>query len=46
MNTDRNRAERIGVFFLFEFAGVMTVAVITPILDDSNYLSKTSTNEY
>jgi hypothetical protein len=34
------------VFFFFDIAGVLTVTVIKPILDDSNYLSKTSTNEY
>ncbi len=45
MNSNRKSAIIVGVFFLFAFAGAITIALTKPILDDPDYLTKISANE-
>jgi Domain of unknown function (DUF4386) len=44
MNADRKSAIITGVLFIIGFAGVLTVALTKPILDDPDYLVKVSAN--
>jgi len=44
MNANRKSAVIVGIFFLFGFAGAITLALTKPILDDSDFLNKISAN--
>lgn len=47
MNSDRKTAMVVGVLFIIAtVAGVLSVALLGPILNDPDYLSNLSANEY
>jgi hypothetical protein len=45
MNTNRKTAIVVGVLFLLGFAGVFGPVIVSPILDDPNYLVKIFENK-